>query len=175
MRLLLVDAGRRLPCPQGRHGPRTLDVSFDALQPIQGIGFGDGDALAGAAIAQHRRAATQRNRDGQSAFGLRQLQDRLDLLRQLVAQQQRPAAAERDRRIRIALDALRTPPRIQHIEESPFDARAILVAHHAIAMQGEGVAFMRQQHVPAPVCTSCTGLQQHRVARRVEAMQVEQV
>ena len=49
----------------------------------------------------------------------------------------------------------RLPACIQHIEESPVEPRACLVAYYAIAMQGEGFAVMREQHVPATMRAHC--------------------
>ena len=53
--------------------------------------------------------------------------------------------------------------------------RALRARAIRIESLGEAFAGMPQQHVPAPMRTSRTGLQQHRPAQRVEPVQVEQV
>ena len=99
-----------------------------------------------------------------------------DLLREFITKQQGPTTTERQRGIiGIARDALRLPSGIQHIEKMPVDPRIVLVAHRAIAPQRERVAVMRQQHVPASVRAGRAGFEQHRIARRIHAMQVQQV
>lgn len=65
--------------------------------------------------------------------------------------------------------------RIQHIQKSAGVNLVILIADHAIRLQFEPFAGMRQQHVPTTMCTTCTGFEEYRIASGLQAMQGQQV
>ena len=175
LRRVFIDPRGRLPLRQRRRRCGTRDIRHDPFEPGFLASFGDSDAFARAAVAQYRRRAAQRAGHRQTARGRRQRQHRFDLRRQFIAKQQGPATAERQAGIAAAGQAVCPPLPVQHVQETAFHARAVLVADHAIAPKRERFAGVQQQHVPASVRPGRAGFQQHPVARWIEAMQVEQV
>ncbi len=138
-------------------------------------GFAQHRAFAAGAIAHDRRRAAQRQSMGKPAIAARQLQHRLDLPRQLVVQQQRPAAAERPARF-FAVNAQRLPSRIQRGEKIAGDGFASERARFSLRVQAQAGAVGRKQQIPAPLRRARGyGFQQQRIARRRQPMQCKQI
>ena len=105
-----------------------------------------------------------------------QLQHRLHLLRQLIRQQQGPAATERHVvRIGAVWQAQRLPLAIQCGEEVTFDPATVLASDVAVGIQPQLAAIRHQQHVPAALLAGGGGFEQQRVALRGEPVQRQQV
>ncbi|MCR6496804.1 hypothetical protein LJB71_11665 [Thermomonas sp. S9] len=63
--------------------------------------------------------------------------------------------------------------RIQHAEECAGERRAGERAHAPVAVQDEAFTGVRQQQVMPAQRAAAAGLQQHRVACRIEPVQCE--
>lgn len=127
-------------------------------------------------IAQHRRRRAQRQCDGQAIGARGQLQDRLNLGRQLVIQQHRPATTKGPRAVRIVRHTLDLPRSVQRSQEAALQHPALAIAGAAIGIQPQAVAVGQQQHVPAPMLgAGGGGFQQRRITLRRQLMQRQQI
>ncbi len=151
------------------------DISGDRVQQVGALGFGDGHGLTAQAIDQHRRRAAQgqclRHRIGRC----RQPQTWLDLGRQFIPEEQRPAAPERPAGGSRRVLAERTGGAIERRQERPGDRSAVEITQLTGGIPLETLAFGTQQHVPAGTTTGGRAFEQHRVALGIGPMQCQQI
>ena len=138
-------------------------------------GFGHRDAFTAGMVAQDGRRAAQRLRHRQPARRVRQPQHRLDLPRQLIAQQQCPAAAERPTRL-LARQPRGAPGPIDCVKEGARKRSATVVARHAVVAQRQRATTGCKQQIPARLRRAVRDrLQQQRVAAGLQAMEGQKV
>ena len=132
------------------------DVGDDALEQGLMARFGDGDAVATGAIAQHGRGTAPRQRHRQRTRRRRETQHRFHLRRQLVSEEQRPAAAERPAGL-LVRRAQGLPILVEHLEEAAGRAAAVLAQECSVGQQRQRAAVGGQQQVPAALRGPCGG------------------
>jgi hypothetical protein len=105
----------------------------------------------------------------------RKAQARLDLRGQFVAEEQQPAAAERQMHVRVPLDALVLPGQVQQVEKAAVTRGAAGVEHSAIAKQRQMLLRTGKQDVIARVRAAHVAFKQTRIALRIRGGDRQQV
>jgi hypothetical protein len=175
-RRVFVERVGRCPGGQRRQRARCVDVAREGVQPVDAVGFRQGDAFARRMVAQDGCGAAQGAGHGQHAVGLRQAQYRFDFAGEFVGKEQGPTAAERPARL-VAWNARGLPGAIEGFEESATGLHlAGFVLHDAVMAHAQRCAVGGEQQVPAPLRRAVRArFEQHGIARGRHPVQGQQV
>ena len=132
-----------------------------------------GASLSATASTRPRAELVDQRAGGAQREGLpgqrraRQREVRLDLLRDLVAEEERPAAGEGSAAASgVSAAALRAPPVLERLEEGCALRRHALRVHAAVGQEPQRRARVRQQHARVAQGAGGGAVEQQRIALR---------